>query len=137
MQTRSTRSSHLPIAPAVASRSPVLQRTAQARTTIEDTVRAGQVARRLGVTPLMVEQLRQTHRLLAVPCDHGFAYPSWQFEGRGILSGFPTVLGALRSHDPNSQLAFFLTSHAGLNGRTPLDALRAGELDAVLKLTRD
>ncbi len=136
MQIRSTRASNLPVNRAVTSRQSEPQRPVQSGTTIEDSVRAGQVARRLGITPLMVERLRQAHRLLAVPCDHGFAYPSWQFEGRGMLSGFPTVLGALRGQDPHSQMAFFLTSHSGLNGRAPLDALRAGELDAVLKITR-
>lgn len=134
MQIRSTRAANLPISHPGASRSPAPARSAAP--VIEDTVRAGQVARRLGVTPLMVEQLRQNQRLLAIQCDHGFAYPSWQFEGRGMLSGFPTVLGALRGHDPRSQLAFFVTSHTGLDGRTPLDALRAGELDAVLQVVR-
>lgn len=136
MQIRSTRASNLPSEHAVASHSPVLQRTAQPAAVPENTVRAGQVARRLGVTPLVVEQLRQAQRLLAVPCEHGFAYPSWQFEGRGMLSGFPTVLGALRGYEPHRQLAFFLTSQPGLNGQTPLDALRAGEIEAVLQITR-
>jgi hypothetical protein len=84
----------------------------------------------------MVEHLRQTGRLLAVPCNHGFAYPSWQFEGRGMLSGFPTVLGTLRDREPSSQLAFFITPHDGLAGRTPLEALRSGDLEAVLRITR-
>ncbi len=135
MQTRSTRVSTRPINPAVSPRPHAAPPHAQVATT-GDAVRAGQVARRLGISPLMVEQLRQTRRLLAVPCGNGFVYPAWQFEGRGMLSGFPTVLGALRGHDPTSQLAFFVTPHHGLEGRTPLDALRAGDLEAVLRIAR-
>ena len=135
MQTRSTRLSTRPIDPVVSPRPHVAPSHAQVATT-GDAVRAGQVARRLGITPLMVEQLRQTHRLLAVPCGNGFVYPAWQFEGRGMLSGFPTVLGVLRGLDATSQLAFFVTPHHGLEGRTPLDALRAGDLEAVLRIAR-
>ncbi len=53
-----------------------------------------------------------------------------------MLSGFPTALGALRGHDPMSQLAFFVTPHHGLEGRTPLEALKAGDLEAVLRIVR-
>ena len=50
------------------------------------TVRAGAVAKRLGVPVAMVEQLRQAGRLLALPDARGYSYPSWQFEGRGVLA---------------------------------------------------
>ena len=41
-----------------------------------DTVRAGAVAKRLGVPVPVVEQLRQTGQLLAIPGDHGYHYPT-------------------------------------------------------------
>ncbi len=63
------------------------------------TVRAGTVAKRLGVPVALVEQLRQASRLLAIPDEQGYRYPSWQFEGRGVLAGLPTVLAALQPVD--------------------------------------
>ena len=96
-------------------------------------VRAGAVAKRLGVPVPVVEQLRLTGQLLAVPAAQGYHYPSWQFEGRGLLSGLPTVLQALRATpDPWDQLGFFLTPQAQLGGQRPLDLLRAGALEEVL-----
>ena len=95
------------------------------------TVRAGVVAKRMGVTPATVEQLRSIGRLLAVPVEHGFAYPAWQFDGRGMLSGLPTVLKALSGYDAWAQLAFLLTPHSRLDGRRPLDVLREGGFELV------
>jgi hypothetical protein len=136
MQTRTPRHATQSVAPAISPRSHTSQHAGQPAAPAEAMVRAGQVARRLGITPLMVEQLRRDNRLLAVPCDNGFAYPSWQFEGRGMLSGFPTVLSVLRGHDPAAQLAFFVTPHESIQHRTPLDALRSGDLEAVVRVAR-
>ncbi len=87
------------------------------------TVRAGAVAKRLGVPVAMVDHLRQVGRLLALPDGRGYRYPSWQFEGRGVLAGLPTVLAALQGADPWQQMAFVLTPQAALGGQRPLDQL--------------
>ena len=100
------------------------------------TVRAGAVAKRLGVPTPLVEQLRQGGHLLAVPSDHGYHYPVWQFEGRTSLASLPTVLRALTAQDPWQQLGFLLLPHPALAGRRPLDCLRDGALDEVLRLIR-
>ena len=100
------------------------------------TVRAGAVAKRMGITPATVEQLRRVGRLLAVPAEHGFAYPAWQFDGRGMLSGLLTVLKTLDGYDAWGQLAFFLTPHNGLDGRRPLDVLREGRCELVRQVAR-
>src|SRR4051812_31696932 len=99
-------------------------------------VRAGSVAKRLGSPVALVEVLRQAGRLLAVPVDHGFLYPVWQFEGRGQLGGLPTVLQALAGLESWTQLAFFLTSQSELDGQRPLDLLRKGEQQTVLQAAR-
>lgn len=100
------------------------------------TVRAGAVAKRLGVPVTMIEQLRQAGRLLGVPDNRGYSYPIWQFEGRGLLAGLPTVLAALRRADPWQQVAFVLMPHAELGDQCPLDHLRAGDVGAVLRAAR-
>ncbi len=99
------------------------------------TVRAGAVAKRLGVPVPMVEQLRHAGHVLAVQGQHGYTYPAWQFEGRGVLSGLPTVLRALGG-DPGTQLLFLLTPNTALDGRRPLDLLREGAQDEVLRAVR-
>ena len=100
------------------------------------TVRAGAVAKRLGVPAAMVDQLRQAGRLLAIPDARGYTYPSWQFEGRGVLAGLPTVLATLPGADRWQQIAFVLTPQAALGGQRPLDQLRAGAVRAVLRVAR-
>ncbi len=100
------------------------------------TVRAGAVAKRFGVPVPMVEQLRQAGRLLAVPDKSGYQYPVWQFEGRGQLTGLPTVLEALHDRDPWQQLQFLLLPNAELDGARPLDLLRHGAMREVLLAAR-
>src|SRR3954452_5398639 len=95
-------------------------------------VRAGAVAKRLGVAPEMIERLRLGGRLLAVPLKNGFGYPVWQFDGRGFLSGLATVLRALDGDDPWQHVVFFLTPNCRLDGQRPLDALRDGHQQKVL-----
>jgi hypothetical protein len=96
------------------------------------TVRAGAVARRLGTSPMMVEQLRQGGYILAVPLSHGYAYPAWQFEGRSILSGLSAVLRARGQQDGWANLEYFLMPNPYLGEERPLDALRRGAGDAVI-----
>ncbi len=100
------------------------------------TVRAGAVAKRLGVPTALVEQLRTGGQLLALPSEHGYLYPVWQFDGRTSLAGVPTVLRALTPQDPWHQLGFLLLPHPALAGRRPLDCLRDGALDEVLRVIR-
>lgn len=96
------------------------------------TVRAGAVARRLGTSPMMVEQLRQRGHVLAVPLSNGYAYPAWQFDGRSILSGLSAVIRALGQQDSWATLEYFLTPSPSLGGERPLDALRRGASDTVV-----
>ena len=100
------------------------------------TVRAGAVAKRLGVPVAMVDQLRHASRLLAIPDGRGYTYPNWQFEGRGVLAGLPTVLAALQGTDPWQQVAFVLTPQAALGDQRPLDQLRAGAVSAVVRVAQ-
>ncbi len=99
-------------------------------------VRAGAVAKRLGVTPATVESLRLSGYVLAVPRTDGYAYPVWQFDGRGMLPGFRKALGAFGRADPYTQLTFFLTPNVQLDGQRPLDVLRMGIQEPVIRAAR-
>ena len=97
-------------------------------------VRAGAVAKRLGVPVALVEQLRQAGRLLAVPDAQGYHYPSWQFEGRGLLSGLAGVLMVLQPLDACRRLVSLLTPNVRFQGQRPLDRLRAGAASEVMRV---
>ena len=100
------------------------------------TVRAGVVAKRLGVSPDVVDRLRVAGRLLAIPQAQGFAYPVCQFDGRSVLAGFLSTLQALGDADPWTHIIFLLTPDTQLGSLCPLDALRAGAHADVMRVAR-
>jgi hypothetical protein len=85
-----------------------------------------------------VDNRRKAGRLLAVEAGRrGFHFPIWQFSPNdGMLRGFEATLGELRESglDPWMSLIFFLDLSPGLGGRTPLRALREGDIDRVRKV---
>ena len=90
------------------------------------------VARHLGITRQGVDRRRRANKLLAVTFGkRGYIYPSWQFSQDGVLEGFESVMGGLSAHDSWSQVIFFLSPNARLQGRLPLQALRARAVDDV------
>lgn len=70
--------------------------------------------------------------------DGEIGYPVFQFDGRRVLPGLREVVRALAPAVATGwTTASWLTSPTpDLDGRTPLDALRAGEADRVLELAR-
>ena len=93
---------------------------------------AEQVASRLGIGPAEVEQQRQDGLLLGLPLEGDqVGFPAWQFTDAELLPGLEDALRDLNVHGPWSRVAFFLSGDLRLNGRTPLEALLLGEVDAV------
>lgn len=98
------------------------------------TLRVQEVAELLRLSRQAVHKRHLAGRLLAIDCGrHGYVYPAWQFVLGGILPGLKEVLRALAGHDPWMQLAFFVNENAALESGTPLAALRADDLPAVLR----
>jgi len=99
---------------------------------------ATQVAEVLGISRQAVDKRRKGGQLLALTLPkRGLLYPAWQFSESGAtLPGFVEVLGALGDHDEWAEARFFLNGNDRLGGRPPLDALREGDLDAVLEAAR-
>jgi hypothetical protein len=96
-----------------------------------------QVAELLGVSRQAVGQRRTAGKLLGIPGPGGYRYPLWQFTGAEVLPGLAKVLAALAGHDPWTVLRFFLNGNLALpESQRPLDALRLGQLDAVLRAAR-
>jgi hypothetical protein len=64
---------------------------------------------------------------------HDFHYPKWQFtESGALLHGVPEVLQTFRSQDEWRVMRYFLGPRGQLADRTPLDLLRAGEVEKVV-----
>jgi hypothetical protein len=86
------------------------------------TVSGAKAAEILHISRQAVDKRRLQGKLIAVELGKkGFHYPIWQFD----LPGLEEVLAELQGHDAWTQLSFFLNPHGLLDGKTPLDALRA------------
>lgn len=93
-------------------------------------LRLGEAARQLGVSSQAVHARRKRGTLLAVPQANGeWLYPRCQFGSDGALPGLGTVLQAFQVRSPWTQLAVLLTRFGALDGRTPLQALEAGQAE--------
>jgi hypothetical protein len=91
-------------------------------------LRLGEAAQQLGVSPQAVHARRKRGTLLAVPQANGeWLYPLCQFGPDGALPGLGAVLQAFQVRSPWTQLAVLLTPFGALGGRTPLQALEAGQ----------
>ena len=101
------------------------------------TFSAEQVARHLGLTRQAVDKRRRAGRLIALNTGRrGYAYPAWQFESEQVLAGVEAVLTDLIVRDGWIQTAFFLSGDPRLEGATPLDQLRTGNVEAVRRAAR-
>lgn len=100
-------------------------------------LRVEQVAKHLGLTRQAVDKRRRSGKLLALDTGRrGYAYPSWQLGPRGTLPGFEQILADLNVQDPWMQVAFFLSGDPRLNGATPLEELRRGNVEGVRRAAR-
>ncbi len=102
------------------------------------TYSAPEVARLLKISRQAVNKRRQSGRLLALPLGrHGFAYPAWQFAGEDVLPGFAEVLTRLADHDSWMQARFFVNTNLRLGDARPLDEIRRGNVEAVLRAAEE
>jgi hypothetical protein len=94
---------------------------------------AGQV---LGITRQAVDKRRRAGTMLAVREGSDWRYPACQFHNGEVMAGIADVVRGFGSASPWVALDFLLASDTALAGRTPLQALRASDCDAVLRLVR-
>lgn len=91
-----------------------------------------EAAKLLGLTRQAVDKRRLANKLIAIPRgQRAFGYPVCQFDAKGPLPGLDQMLGALGPHDGWMLLTFLLSPNGNLDGRTPADLLRRGEVSAV------
>ena len=98
------------------------------------TLSAEQVSELIGISRQAVDKRRSQNQLIGlIQGKRGYAYPAFQFEDGKTVDGLKDVLDALSGHDPWMQSIFFANGNDRLNRRTPLDALRQGETEAVVR----
>ena len=97
---------------------------------------ADEAGRILGITRQAVDKRRRAGTLLAVREGSDWRYPACQFENGQVVAGVPDVVRGFGSSSPWVALYFLLAPDTVLAGRTPLEALKAGDRDEVLRLVR-
>lgn len=87
-----------------------------------------------GLSPANLHRRRKEHRLIFWRnAKHEFQYPKWQFTPSGaLLPGLEKILQAFRSTDEWRIMRYFLSPRDQLDGKTPLELLRAGETEKVM-----
>jgi hypothetical protein len=97
------------------------------------------VAKLLGMTPAGVHKRYQAGQLLGIREEkRRIGYPALQFDGLRVVRDLPRVLAALAESETDewSQLRFLAGSNARLGGRSPVEALKAGDVEEVLAAAR-
>jgi hypothetical protein len=99
---------------------------------------AHEVARMLGITRQAVHGRYKRGSLLGLPQgDAEILYPTCQFTRDGqVVAGLAEVLRAFRVANPYTRLAVLIAPTPALGGRTPLDALAAGDRAGAVQAAR-
>ena len=93
-----------------------------------------EAAKLLGVTRQAVDKRIRSHGLLAVNIGSQLAIPVFQINHGAVLCGLGKVLRALKVNDPWTRINFFLMKHPALTNRSPLDVLRRGDVQLVVRV---
>lgn len=105
---------------------------------LQDSLSATEAARLLGTCRQTPHDRVKSGTLLAVREKGGLRFPRWQFDANGpdgIVAGLPDVLKALEV-SPLAKVSWFTRASPYLEGRTPLQALGAGEVERLVMLAR-
>jgi hypothetical protein len=79
------------------------------------------------------KELKAKKSLLAVSMDNGeVVWPAFQFESQAMLNAIEKLLAAVNVDEPWMRLNFLFLRLQELGGKTPVQAIREGSLDAVI-----
>jgi hypothetical protein len=103
----------------------------------------GQVAERLGVSVVTVNNWRKQNKLLGLRFDnHQYQYPAWQFvespeQGEhGVLRNLDTFLLIMRNEHPWSKARFFLQELPAVGGKTVVQVLQEGDTKTIAQVQK-
>jgi hypothetical protein len=94
----------------------------------------GNELNKLGLTPATLHGRRKARRIVYWrDARHVFFYPRWQFtEAWALRPGIEKILKIFNSADEWRIMHYFLSPRRQLDGKKPLDLLRAGEVEKVI-----
>jgi hypothetical protein len=104
----------------------------------KDSLSAPEVARLLGTCRQTPHDRVRARTLLAERDRGALRFPRWQFDANGpdgVLAGLSGVLKAL-DVSPLAKMSWFTRPNPYLEGRTPVEALKAGEVERLISLAR-
>tara|TARA_R100000501_G_scaffold2606_2_gene6385 strand:- start:17234 stop:17962 length:729 start_codon:yes stop_codon:yes gene_type:complete len=100
----------------------------------DDMLSAEELANRLGLSRVTVNDRRQRNELLGLDgAKRGFKFPDWQVDEDGQPIEELPKLFELLGPSPWGVYRFLTQSHDALGGRTAKDALQEGETERVLE----
>jgi len=100
---------------------------------------ATELAGLLKVTLQAVHQQRKRGRFIAVESGRKLLFPVWQFDDNWrVIEGLPEVLAELKKHGTESWdvFTFFLNPTYALAEKAPIDELKRGNKEGVLRAAR-
>lgn len=106
------------------------------RALLRGALSVNEVAQLLGVRRQTPHDRARAGTLLCVKENGRLLFPAWQFDADGpdgVLAGLPQALQAMKGPiSPIGRIRWFSVPKSLLDGRTPLQALRAGDVDQVI-----
>lgn len=91
-----------------------------------------EAAKRLGISTPEIDSRRRAGLILGVQVPDGeWVFPACQFTDDGVVPGLAEFLREFETITEWTQLAVLLAESARYSGRSALELLRAGEVDAA------
>jgi hypothetical protein len=112
---------------------------ARRRQLLQRCVSAAEASARIGRSRQALERLRREGRVLALRAGNQWRYPEWQFEPDapgGVVAGLGEVLAGLHL-SPAGAALWLMQAAPALGNRTPIEALRRRQRDAVVRLAAE
>lgn len=104
---------------------------------LQDSLSQQETAKKLNIDLEKLEQMKEEHQLLAILSDdNNDYYPLCQFNEDKPLKGLKEVLFELKELDSFMQLMFLTTGDVRLEGKTPIECLKMGEIEQVILSAR-
>lgn len=91
-----------------------------------------QAAKKANTTPDGISCMRDNNKILAIKWDVGYLYPAFQFIDH-LLRFIPDIINCIETNDPLLIWRDMVTPYEELDGRTPVDAMRHGEISSVYR----